>query len=1127
MRRYDTLESDPQQVDFSAGVIGMISDAGGGLPARHGGRRIRHCKYADNAIFRPALAVGTRGGSRSISAVDLAQKPVSLAKYYDDGGNRLFVSRDASGTGSVVRYTEAGETVQTLPYTPSARRFVSDMANEMLVAAQQGGSEKPVFFHASNPANTWHSLVLPKPAAAPTFGADQAGGSLTAAVPYFWRVRWRYTNGSSLSSPVSASRTMTAPNLTARITIPLPASPRTDYVGWTLERTKANGGTATSPFYQVADGTAASYDDGANDADLWVRASEVLHGEPVHMDGIVFHKSRLFGWIGSDLYLSQAIGDEQGTGLANWQGDLVIRVRADDGDSIQCVLSAGDRLVILKRHSTHVLLGDDLDSFRLEEVSDGVGCTGPRAAASLNGVVYFYSGQAGLFRLTGRGVQPWGWPEVGHYLADADNGHAGDFLMTTEAADFIYFTYRPIGKEYVEDWLVYDLRFGNWTHYNGWRAADALFQRDRTDFQNAGLLFADPLGLAGAGPGFYAAWKESRVTNQARPYLQRVNGDGTVAFGTNGLGISALNNLSSQRLSPLLVTDGGTGVIAVWVEQSTGSPILRAQRYDRDGVAMWTVNGVEISTSIVDQDGNHNAVADGEGGVVVVWQDETSGVHTRAQRVTSAGAVQWGASGVQVSTLRTGAVLVKLNPRVVLAAEDSFIVFYEDGEGSTNYDIYAQRLDGAGARQWATAGVQVFGNTDPQRYSVACADGLGGAYVAWVGFERAADQASVYLHRIDEDGLAVAGWPALGAARVTVSDAADRDTDWPVEIVSDGANGCIVAWRETRAAVKGVYAQRYDAATAAALYLAGGQLVFFTYDYELTGFLRVARSSDGHTLIAVIADDTPVVQKMDLASGAAMWTTADYGGVAMGTKNLTTGIARSRLEMCADTVGGAVVVWCEDRGGAAGTDLYGNRISQAGSLQWASLGLLIANNLPNTSGNVDLGQQWATKLICDGAGAGSYRVWAGNSGFRDEVGYTGEGGTPIPWMIETPFVDGGRPGDLKDFGDLTAFIEEGVVDMTATLHFDTGPDVAVGLAASLEGYRYDDGDDVLEAAIGEAVYDAVAVFAAEGTGTAISGLPEGTIARRVAARFNANVTADFVFGGFVLKDRLLPEWRHS
>jgi hypothetical protein len=76
-----------------------------------------------------------------------------------------------------------------------------------------------------------------------------------------------------------------------------------------------------------------------------------------------------------------------------------------DGDEITALVPYDDRLIIFKKHSTHVLFGDPPDSFSVFPLSPDVGCISQEACVVTDHGVYFFDWPGGVFRFSGRTVE--------------------------------------------------------------------------------------------------------------------------------------------------------------------------------------------------------------------------------------------------------------------------------------------------------------------------------------------------------------------------------------------------------------------------------------------------------------------------------------------------------------------------------------------------------------------------------------------------------------------------------------------------------------------------------------------------------------------------------------------------
>lgn len=104
--------------------------------------------------------------------------------------------------------------------------------------------------------------------------------------------------------------------------------------------------------------------------------------------------------------------------------------------------------------------------------------------------------------------------------------------------------------------------------------------------------------------------------------------------------------------SPLqIISDGSAGAIITWYDYRSGSNYdIYAQRVDSAGVVQWTVDGVAICTNPGNQEWPQ-IISDGSAGAIITWHDDRSGNwDIYAQRVDSVGAVQWTADGVAICT---------------------------------------------------------------------------------------------------------------------------------------------------------------------------------------------------------------------------------------------------------------------------------------------------------------------------------------------------------------------------------------------------------------------------------------------------------------------------------------------
>jgi hypothetical protein len=269
--------------------------------------------------------------------------------------------------------------------------------------------------------------------------------------------------------------------------------------------------------------------------------------------------------------------------------------------------------------------------------------------------------------------------------------------------------------------------------------------------------------------------------------------------GVSLVGYDLTFTAGGNQVSPVLaaVPDGGT--IVVWQDSRGSSVDVYAQRFVEASGIMWTDNGVPICTAGTDQ--TALAIApDGYSGAIITWRDQRNGnADVYAQRVNAAGAVQWTANGVAVGS-GTGD---QWAPKIIPDAAGGAIIVWHDWR-SGNADIYAQRLNSAGVAQWAANGVALCAATTDQANPAIVPDGLGGAIVAWQDSRNLVD-ADIYAQRVSASGAVQ--WTANGVALC----AATGNQQTPV-LVPDATGGAACVWQDQRTGSWDIYAQRVSSA---------------------------------------------------------------------------------------------------------------------------------------------------------------------------------------------------------------------------------------------------------------------------------------------------------------------------
>jgi hypothetical protein len=140
------------------------------------------------------------------------------------------------------------------------------------------------------------------------------------------------------------------------------------------------------------------------------------------------------------------------------------------------------------------------------------------------------------------------------------------------------------------------------------------------------------------------------------------------------------------------------------------------------------------------------------------------------------------------------------------AAEVTSTDYICNGVNGTNgADVYAHRVNSAGTVQWAADGVAIATAANDQRHLRLVPDGRGGALIAWHDFR--SGNWDIYAQRVNGGGdrewvLTLDGLPISAAA----------GTQGNPELISDGSGGAIIAWRDNRSGTNtDIYAQAVSA----------------------------------------------------------------------------------------------------------------------------------------------------------------------------------------------------------------------------------------------------------------------------------------------------------------------------
>lgn len=447
-----------------------------------------------------------------------------------------------------------------------------------------------------------------------------------------------------------------------------------------------------------------------------------------------------------------------------------------------------------------------------------------------------------------------------------------------------------------------------------------------------------PVMVGDGQGGAIVAWADLR-SGQFDIWAQRIGPAGDPLWAPAGV---RLCGAIGQQSFPVIASDGAGGAIVAWEDDRSGGADVRAQRVSAAGVPLWTADGVAVCTALDDQI-EIAMIEDGAGGAILAWTDLRKGTEADlyAQRVDGSGARLWATNGIAVAT-QSGD---QYGAQLASAGAGGAIAAWNDTRAGVRQDVYAARIALAGTLPWAPGGVRVATTAGGQEGPAVAPDDGGGAVVAWS--DRRTGFADIAVQRLDAAGARLWG----DSARVLCSAVGAQQSPRLVRL----ANSWGAVWEDGRGSTPDLYAQRLDAAgfpqwTANGLLLAGGP-----------------GTQDRPQAIAGAADEWMLVwqdrrsgsldvyaQKL-APNGGALW---GAGGIAVCT---VSGDQRYPV-IAPDAAGGALIAWEDQR--AFATDLYAHRVTAGGLLGGPEPRIVSLTDVPGDEGGA-LRVQWSRSRFED------------------------------------------------------------------------------------------------------------------------------------------------------------------
>ena len=299
--------------------------------------------------------------------------------------------------------------------------------------------------------------------------------------------------------------------------------------------------------------------------------------------------------------------------------------------------------------------------------------------------------------------------------------------------------------------------------------------------------------------GAIVVWEDERRSSEFQDlYIQRINAGGKMMWQQDG--VPVFPSESSQS-TPILVADGLDGFYVVWwdvIGIDTWS--IMAYRLSLDAKPLW-----DTPLLITPEDGMQGeprVVADGKGGLIVVWQIYENFINDQlyAQRISPDGKTLWQDIGVPVCT----ADGIQKNAAIVSDGKGGIIAVWRD-ERDIYSDLYAQRIRANGTLVWQKDGIPLctVGGHQDRPFIVRTTDNQ--FFVAWIDYrgdfsEKSVD--AIYCQKIDLDGNLL--WEEDGVP-VSTSDGEHH----PPFVVPVAEGQCVVVWSNNQRDNGDIFLKRF------------------------------------------------------------------------------------------------------------------------------------------------------------------------------------------------------------------------------------------------------------------------------------------------------------------------------
>ncbi len=248
--------------------------------------------------------------------------------------------------------------------------------------------------------------------------------------------------------------------------------------------------------------------------------------------------------------------------------------------------------------------------------------------------------------------------------------------------------------------------------------------------------------LDASGPNYY---------NPKYIYQHKFDSIGTDLWGGGGVPVSTAGGIAVY-MKPDLKSDGAGGSYSFWYDTRNSVHHVYAQHITNGGIPAWTTNGVLVSSAAGQLQMNPSLARIYESNDIIVTYKITNTNQSQfgicAQKLNSAGALQWGTDGVTLVPLSDQ----DRNFATGFKDGDGAIVVYEETPtGGVNSIIKAIKIDGAGSPVWDPSPITICSTMSEKIHFTANGTEAVRVIAVW-GDKRGDSSGDIYLQNINPDG---------------------------------------------------------------------------------------------------------------------------------------------------------------------------------------------------------------------------------------------------------------------------------------------------------------------------------------------------------------------------------------